>query len=265
MAARRPFRNFVHPRTNPDGRTVWLSINGQPAFDDDGKFVGYRGTGMDIAEVKLAEERLREARIQAEAANQAKSEFLATMSHEIRTPMSSVLGFADALLADDLPDASTAKVHRIKESARALLMIINEVLDLSKLEAGKMEIENLDFDLPALLCDVVSMFEGIGRDDLEFRVSLEGAPQGVHSDPTRLRQVLINLVGNAVKFTKSGHIAVSAERLSDGGDGGVLKFAVTDSGIGIAEETLPKLFTDFTQADSSISREFEGTGLGLSI
>lgn len=218
-----------------------------------------------LANLALVES-LRTAKKNAEAGNAAKTQFLATVSHEIRTPMTGVMGFADALLGDDIPAGSKDKVRRIKQSTESLLGIINEVLDLSKLEAGRMEIENLDFHLPSLLGNVVSMFEGSGRPGLEIALSLaDGLPKGVHGDPTRLRQVLINVVGNAVKFTKQGRITLSAERRSGSDKGDVLYFAVTDTGIGISEEVLPKLFTDFTQADSSISREFEGTGLGLSI
>ncbi|MBT7136587.1 MAG: response regulator [Rhodospirillaceae bacterium] len=206
-------------------------------------------------------ENLHAAKISAEAANEAKSTFLATMSHEIRTPMTGVMGFADGLLDDGLPAASKAKVERIKESTQALLQIINEVLDISKLEAGKMEIENLDFNLPSLLENVMSLFQGGAQNTVSIEMELDDRlPAAIHGDPSRLRQVLLNLVGNAVKFTKEGQIRVLAER-----DREALRFSVTDTGIGIGAETLPKLFSDFTQADSSISREFEGTGLGLAI
>ena len=217
-----------------------------------------------IANLTLTES-LHAAKISAEAANAAKSAFLATMSHEIRTPMTGVMGFADGLLADDLPPASKQKVARIKDSTQSLLQIINEVLDISKLEAGKLEIEYLDFDLPSLMRNTVSMFQDDTRDGLKVSLNLAGdLPRAIHGDPTRLRQILINLLGNAVKFTKSGSIIVTVEpRVDEYGD--ILYFAVADTGIGIAEDTLPKLFTDFTQADTSITREFEGTGLGLAI
>ncbi len=218
-----------------------------------------------IANLALAEN-LHAAKISAEAANEAKSAFLATMSHEIRTPMTGVMGFADGLLDDGLPATSQAKVERIKESTQSLLQIINEVLDISKLEAGKMEIESLDFNLPSLMENVVSLFRGSTLEKVEIEMSLaDTLPIAIHGDPTRLRQVLLNLVGNAVKFTKEGHVRVLAELQTDEKDGETLRFSVTDTGIGIAEETVAKLFSDFTQADSSISREFEGTGLGLAI
>lgn len=227
-----------------------------------GMIVGYRfhkRNGQALAMLSVATER-------AELANQTKSEFLATMSHEIRTPMTGVLGFADALMEDELPHASRHKVERIKEAALSLLTIINEVLDLSKLEAGKVEIENINFDLPPLLREVVSMFEGSGRADLKVMLDCDDDALGaVYGDPTRLRQVLINLVGNAVKFTNKGQVTLFVEKRSKGDGEDVLYFAVIDTGIGISDDVLPKLFNEFTQADSSISREFEGTGLGLAI
>lgn len=218
------------------------------------------------AELREQAENLKQARIQAEAANKSKSEFLASMSHEIRTPMTGVLGFADMLYNDNLPRESYAKVERIKQSTQQLLRIINDILDISKLESGKLEIEFLDIHLPTKLRNVISMVEGSGRDNLKISMSLaDGCPETARSDPTRLRQILFNLVGNAVKFTKQGEVTVVCSLVRQEEGRPFLKFLINDTGIGMAPETISKLFSDFSQADSSISRNFEGTGLGLAI
>ncbi len=218
-------------------------------------------------------ERTRElkiARERADASNEAKSQFLAAMSHEIRTPMSGVMGFADMLLDSGLRPENEEKVVRIKESTLALMTIINDILDISKMEAGKLEIENVDFHLPSFMVGVTEMFheanDGGAGGGLEIVLHLaDDLPEGIRSDSTRLRQVLVNLLGNAVKFTESGIVELTAE-LDKRVDGQPqLKFLVRDTGIGMTEETIAKLFTDFTQADASITRTYEGTGLGLSI
>lgn len=208
-----------------------------------------------------------DARKAAETANRSKSEFLATMSHEIRTPMTGVMGFADILLENDNLDADNKiKVHGIKNATDGLLRIINDILDISKLEAGKMEIEGIDFHLPSMVREVVAMFEGSGSRNRRFSVGFDaGFPDAVKADPTRLRQILVNLIGNAAKFTPKGSIDVqgSVERGADGRS--LLRFTVRDTGIGMAPETMSRLFSEFTQADASVSRDFEGTGLGLAI
>ena len=219
--------------------------------------------------VGLSEE-LAFARDEAEKANTAKSEFLANMSHEIRTPMTGVMGFADMLLNDDLPKDSKEKVFKIKDSIRSLMRIINDILDMSKMEAGKLEIEALDLNLPSLVNDALDLFQekrkGERGHKLDIQIDLSDEfPVGIQSDPTRIRQILINLVGNAVKFTSEGQVTVEGS-LADSEDGReFFHIAVRDTGIGIKPDTISMLFTDFTQADASISRKFEGTGLGLSI
>ena len=266
---RKPFRNFIHPREKATGETVWVSINGQPIFDDAGHFLGYKGTGRDVTAAKLAEEQLITAKEMAEFGIQAKSEFLASMSHEIRTPMTGVIGFADMLLEDDLADDSRDKVYKIKDATRSLLRILNDILDMSKMEAGKMEIENIDFHLPNLIDDVLELFSENRKDPnakglkLAVRLSRD-FPVGVRCDPTRLRQILVNLIGNAVKFTERGSVTVEGSCQSVD-EREFIRIVIRDTGIGLTQKSIDKLFAEFTQADASTSRRYEGTGLGLTI
>ncbi|MEQ9487823.1 MAG: CHASE domain-containing protein [Alphaproteobacteria bacterium] len=269
----RPTLPFIYAHRS---KTSWFFLLGALFVTAMGTILILTVTGRqkiieDLVDARTAElreqaENLKQARIQTDAANKSKSEFLASMSHEIRTPMTGVLGFADMLYNDDLPRESYAKVEKIKESTQQLLRIINDILDISKLESGKLEIEFLDIHLRSKLRNVVSMVEGSGRDNLNISMSLaDGCPETARTDPTRLRQILFNLVGNAVKFTKQGEVSVACSLIRQDEDQPFLKFVVTDTGIGMAPETISKLFSDFTQADSSISRLFEGTGLGLAI
>jgi len=179
------------------------------------------------------------------------------------------MGFADMLLDDSIPDESREKVHRIQDATQSLLRIINDILDISKLDAGRMEIEIIEFHLPSLITDTMSMFKEINDERrngaVRFEIDLSpNFPSAGRSDPTRLRQILVNLVGNAAKFTTEGTVTLKGELLT--GDGGeFIHIRVSDTGIGIAPAVIDKLFTDFTQADASTSRRFEGTGLGLAI
>lgn len=205
-----------------------------------------------------------------ERANKAKSEFLAAMSHEIRTPMTAIMGFSDILLKDPLPGDAKHKIGKIKDATRSLLSIINDILDISKLDAGKMEPERLDFHLPSLIQEVIDLFEekrsGRRAKDLTLETVLsENCPQAIRSDPTRLRQILVNLVGNAIKFTQEGGVTVESAAIVDEDGKEYLRIAVRDTGIGIQQEVLSALFLEFSQGDASISRRFEGTGLGLAI
>jgi signal transduction histidine kinase/CheY-like chemotaxis protein len=206
-------------------------------------------------------QKLRAARRAAEEANATKSGFLATMSHEIRTPLNGVLGMAQALAADDLTAAQRAKLTVIQESGAALLTILNDVLDLSKIEAGKLELEIVEFRLSDLVLGAFSAFTAIAdQKGLSFALDIEPAKGRYLGDPTRLRQILYNLISNALKFTGQGEIRVTADYA-----GGDLVIAVTDTGVGIAPENLEKLFAAFDQLESSTTRRYGGTGLGLSI
>ena len=211
---------------------------------------------------------LHNARIAALEAARAKSEFLASMSHEIRTPMTGILGFADMLLDSNLRSVDREMIEKIKLATMSLLTIINDILDLSKIEAGKLQIETIDFELRPLVAGVIELVEDKARGKgLSLRHTIgDRVPAGINADPTRLRQVLINLLGNAVKFTHEGHVALGVDiGPAPSGRGEAVRFRIEDTGIGITPDTVSKLFEDFTQADASISRKYEGSGLGLSI
>ncbi|HEY0010043.1 MAG TPA: ATP-binding protein [Tepidisphaeraceae bacterium] len=205
----------------------------------------------------------------AEQASNSKSEFLANMSHEIRTPMTAILGYSDLLLEEELTPAECQKhIKAIRQNGRHLLELINDILDLSKIEAGKMQVELIACSVPEVVSEVASMMHGRARDKrLGFQVHYRNpAPRAILTDPTRLRQILINLLGNAIKFTERGGISLDIEvDICEGQEDALLRFIVRDSGIGMTPEQVSRLFGAFSQADSSTTRKFGGTGLGLHI
>jgi len=224
-------------------------------------------------ELEQRDERLSQAKQKAEDATRQKSEFLANMSHEMRTPLAGVIGMLGFALRDETLQASTREqIERGQANAQSLLSIINDLLDFSKIEAGKLTIENIDFALAGTVENVVSLFEEqAAAHSVGFRVEFgPGLPPFVVGDPTRLRQVLVNLVGNAFKFTQRGHVTLRVERIHDGSGNcaegcNMIRFSVQDTGIGIPEEELPRLFEKFEQADATTTRRYGGTGLGLAI
>jgi signal transduction histidine kinase/ActR/RegA family two-component response regulator len=211
--------------------------------------------------LRLARKQAQTGELAAESANAAKSTFLATMSHEIRTPLNGVLGMAQAMAGDELSERQRDRLSVIHRSGEALLAILNDVLDLSKIEAGKLELEQMEFELAEVARGAYSAFTALAnKKGLSFALDIEGARGRYMGDPTRLRQILYNLISNALKFTEQGEIRVTARR-----DGEVLVLSVKDTGVGIPPESLSKLFAKFDQLDSSTTRRFGGTGLGLAI
>jgi len=250
-----------------DGKVVPVTENAVLVRNEAGEILGALGIIKDITEQRITEQEMLAAKEAAEAASRAKSTFLANMSHEIRTPMNGVIGFTDMLIDSGLNDEQMDYAQTIKRSGEALLSIINDILDFSKIEAGHIQIENIEYDIEMLAYDACEIVRPrLGKKDVELLCRIgDDVPALVVGDPHRFRQVLINLLGNAVKFTERGEIELSLTVDEEGQDYVVMHTTVRDTGIGIPAEKLEAIFEMFQQADSTTSRKYGGTGLGLSI
>ncbi len=250
-----------------DGRYLWVESRGKAPDAPDGRRYRMVGTMTDIEEKKRQEQVILAARDEAEAADRAKSDFLATMSHEIRTPINGVLGMTTLLLRTALTSAQKRYADTIKSSGETLLAILNDILDLSKLEAGKLDLEHADYRVADAVGAVVRLLEPHARSKrLQLAYDLSGIDtKYLHGDQTRLRQVLFNLVGNAIKFTDEGRVTVTGQTTTLRDGRVALAFEVTDTGIGLTADQMSRLFQKFHQADVSTTRRFGGTGLGLAI
>jgi two-component system sensor histidine kinase/response regulator len=238
-----------------------------PLRDKNGRVSGLVGIGRDITHLKKVQEEMQKAREAAEAASQAKSEFLANMSHEIRTPLNGVMGMTDLALGTELTPEQREYLETVKMSGDSLLTVINDILDFSKIEAGKIDLEVLDFDLRDSLESTVKTL-AVRADEKGLELLCEVAPEVpeiVRGDASRLRQIVVNLVGNAIKFTDSGEIAVKVQAQAREGPDCVCQFTVADTGVGIPEDKRELIFKPFSQADTSTTRKYGGTGLGLTI
>ncbi|HNR06687.1 MAG TPA: PAS domain S-box protein [Saprospiraceae bacterium] len=249
------------------GRPYWLRMNINPVFNENRELINFIAIESDVTEEKRAEAELIEAKQTAEKAVLAKDSFLANMSHEIRTPLNAILGFTDLLVQSNLNEVQSDYIHNIKNAGDHLLLIINDILDLSKIESGNLVIEANPFSLKNAMTHLYKLLRVKAADkDLEFSLFMDpDIPDMVIGDKGRLNQILMNLAGNAIKFTLSGEVIITVKKLEETKESVTLRFSIKDTGIGIPEEKLSTIFDRFTQAEDSTSRRFGGTGLGLNI
>ncbi len=267
MKATKPAQEAERSTKDSQGKVQWILMTKVPLTDENGQILGIVGVNRDITQRKQAEVDLQDAKNAAEAGSRAKSEFLANMSHEIRTPLNGVMGMTDLALETKLTSEQREYLETVKLSADSLLTVINDILDFSKIEAGKVDLEVEDFNLrDNLEATLKTLALRADEKGLELLCEIGPAvPDIVRGDSNRLRQVVLNLLGNAIKFTDRGEIALNVQVAAENGDDRLLHFTVSDSGIGIAPEKQKLIFQPFAQADNSTTRKYGGTGLGLTI
>ncbi len=249
-----------------NGEIRWVEHVCRPVTDASGKSLGRRVSNRDVTERRRTNDMLRMAREEAESANLAKSTFLANMSHEIRTPLNGIIGMAHVLRRGAVTSAQMDHLEKIDTAAAHLLSVINDILDLSKIEAGKVVLEAVPVEISSLLANVKSIMAARAKaKGLDLRMEAESFPNDLRGDPTRLQQALLNYVGNAIKFTEAGTVTLRCRILGEDANFALIRFEVQDTGIGISAEILPRLFMPFEQADASTSRRYGGSGLGLTI
>lgn len=250
-------------RIKKDGSQFWASVIITTLHDNDGTHLGFAKVTRDLTERKLNEIRLEEALDQALLANKAKSEFVANITHEIRTPLAGIIGLSELIARDENVDSETREaVSIIFDSSKLLLGLLNDLLDFSKLEAGKANVDNVLYSPKEIINDIIRLVRPkIEQKHLEFAVRIaDNVPKQVFGDSNKVRQILLNLISNALKFTESGGIEIFVEQRNNN-----IYFSVTDTGIGVLPESQDKLFQPFSQAHNSTARLYGGTGLGLSI
>lgn len=250
-----------------DGGFRWIEVHARLTLNEHGEIIGTSGTLNDVTQRRQAVEAMQIAKEAAEAASRAKSEFVANMSHEIRTPMNAVIGTTELLLETELDSEQKKYLKIIRSSGEALLTLLNRVLDFSKIESGSLELENSPFQLADAVEEVLELLAPRASEkNLELACAIQpGTPLELTGDVGRLRQILVNIVGNAIKFTEKGEVLLTVSSQNTGGGRCQLLFEVKDTGIGIAPDRLHRLFKDFSQVDPSTTRKYGGTGLGLAI
>ncbi len=265
FAAQRAIRGVRLRYPKADGNVIYLSVSAKPYFDRQGVFLGYRGVGSDVTTLFESAQTLRDAKDRAEIANRAKSEFLANMSHELRTPLNAIIGFSEIIMnrvfGSAQPERYDSYAKDINSSGKHLLSIIGEILELSKIEAGREQLENDEVDLDDLIASTQRVFSSrFQQAELSLEVQTPSPPVTLSADATKLKQCLVNLLSNALKFTPAGGGVAVHAAFDDRGD---LAISVSDTGIGIASEDIPKVLSPFGQVEAAFQRAHDGTGIGL--